>query len=919
MIGQRLLHYDIVDKLGEGGMGVVYKARDTHLDRFVAIKVLPAERVADPTRKARFVQEAKAASALNHSNILHVYDIGKSEDTDFIAMEYVDGKTLGQLIGRKGLKLGDALKYGAQIAAGLAKAHATGIVHRDLKPANVMVSSDGIVKLLDFGLAKLIEPGGSESQAPTRTMQPHTEEGTIVGTVAYMSPEQAEGKPVDARSDIFSFGSVLYEMMTGRRAFQGESKLATLSAILRHEPPPVSTLVEEIPPELAKLIHRCLRKDPERRLQHLADVKLALEDLIEESDSGKLLHPNAEPPRKPGRRTLITAAAVVVAVAAVAVLALWFDKSGVSAQPAPLRRMTSDNGLTTDPALSPDGRLLAYASDRAGGDNLDIWIQQADGGSAPLRLTTYPADESELSFSPDGNQIAFRSERDGGGIYTIAALGGEPRLIAKEGRQPRFSPDGSRIAYVVGRGGAGGIAVGEIMVSAVLGGAPERVVGFPDCASHPVWSSDGKFILYATGCYRPDDWGIVSSEPGLRAPPIVVPLAEMKRRAGLADVVPSVWGATNEVLFSAKAGDSSHVFQTRLSPPSSLSQAWRLNASPKRLTAGTEIAERPALASAASPSKGRRLAFASTTRSENLWSLALDTTRPGAAGKLVRLTEGRAFHVFPSVSGDGTKLAYITHSAYNDEVWFMDLRNGKRVLLSNHISLKFKPIMHQDGSRVIYESKENATTSLAGESTIYGVALSGGAPEKLCERCSWPYDWSVDQKRIFMIHYYKDSVTGKIVNLDTGKRSVFSERPGTELYQFHWSPDGHSIVFLGVKKGQSRLWVAPITNDLDPPESDWIPITDGSASVDKPAWSPDGNWIYALSSRDGYYCVWAYPLDPATKKPAGNPVPVFHSHSARQSLRNANLVSQELSVARDKIAFNQGEITGNIWMTELEP
>lgn len=291
MIGRRLLHYEITEKLGEGGMGVVYKARDTHLDRFVAIKVLPAERVADPTRNARFVQEAKAASALNHPNILHIYDIGQSGSTDFIAMEYVDGKTLGQLIGRKGLKLGDALKYGAQIAAGLAKAHAAGIVHRDLKPANVMVSSDGVVKLLDFGLAKLTEPAEPDPEAPTWTMKPHTEEGTIVGTVAYMSPEQAEGKPVDARSDIFSFGSVLYEMVTGRRAFQGESKLATLSAILRHEPPPVSTLVAEMPPELEKLIQRCLRKDPARRFQHMDDVRIAETDKALRSDSSSASRP----------------------------------------------------------------------------------------------------------------------------------------------------------------------------------------------------------------------------------------------------------------------------------------------------------------------------------------------------------------------------------------------------------------------------------------------------------------------------------------------------------------------------------------------------------------------------------------------------------------------------------------------------
>jgi serine/threonine protein kinase len=233
MTGHRLLHYEILERLGEGGMGVVYKARDTHLDRFVAIKVLPPERTADAARKARFVREAKAASALNHPHIVTIHDISSEGGRDFIVMELVTGKTLDELIGRKGLKLNEALKLGAQIADALAAAHAAGIVHRDLKPANLMVSDSGAVKVLDFGLAKLTESATeSDQDAPTRTVRAQTEEGAVVGTAAYMSPEQAEGKRLDARSDIFSFGAVLYETITGRRAFPGESTAATLSAIL---------------------------------------------------------------------------------------------------------------------------------------------------------------------------------------------------------------------------------------------------------------------------------------------------------------------------------------------------------------------------------------------------------------------------------------------------------------------------------------------------------------------------------------------------------------------------------------------------------------------------------------------------------------------------------------------------------------
>ena len=278
-------------------MGLVYRAFDTHLDRPVAIKILRADATTNPERKRRFVQEAKAASALNHPNIIHIYDISSSGDTDFIAMEFVAGKTLHQLIGKNGLPLRDTLKYSIQIADALARAHSAGIVHRDLKPANIIVGEDGRVKLLDFGLAKLTETtvdAAVDSEADTATMiareDVQTEEGVIVGTVAYMSPEQAEGKKVDARSDIFSLGSVLYEMVTGRRPFEGANKISTLSAILHEEPRPLAEVAPDLPAELDKIIWRCLRKDPERRAQHAGDIKLALEELREDSASGKLSH-----------------------------------------------------------------------------------------------------------------------------------------------------------------------------------------------------------------------------------------------------------------------------------------------------------------------------------------------------------------------------------------------------------------------------------------------------------------------------------------------------------------------------------------------------------------------------------------------------------------------------------------------------
>ena len=907
MIGRSLLHYRVESLLGQGGMGVVYRALDTKLNRPVAIKVLPHEAVADPARKKRFVQEARAASALNHPNIITIHDIDTTERVDFIVMEYVPGKSLDHMIPRRGLPLGEVLQYAIEIADALAAAHAAGIVHRDLKPANIMVTDKGHVKVLDFGVAKLVEPGEVNECASTKTAQAQTEEGTIVGTAAYMSPEQVEGKPVDARSDIFSFGVVLYEMVTGRRPFQGETKMATLTAVLHTEPQPVSEAAEGVPRELDRVIASCLRKDRNRRLQHMDDIKIALEELKADSESGKLAAPAGELRVRPKRLGwMMAAGAVLVAAGAGAVV--WFGGSGGPAAQSPLIRLTSDTGLTTDPALSPDGKLVAYSSDRGGADNLDIWVKQVEGG-APLRLTSDSAHEYEPSFSPDGNRIVFRSERDSGGIYTIPSLGGDPRLIAKGGREPRFSPDGARMAFVTGGGGLSGGARGGLFVIPSLGGTPQRWVSDDVGAARPVWSPDGKFVLFATGIYRPDDWGVVLSDSGSQAVPVVVPLDEFKKKTGLADLIPYEWMPGNRILFVAKSGDSSHLFEIGISAPGLTTQQWRLDSSAKRLTAGTEQTERPSFAAAGPRTGARRLAFASLVRSERIWSLDLDTNQPRAGGTVQPLTQESGFQIFPSISRDGTKLVFVSHAAYNDEVWLLDLTTGKKLLLSNEVSAKLKPIIHADGSRVMWEDYRIRAN--------YGVPASGGVPEKLCDECGFPWDWSADHTRI--LHYgFKSSVVASMVNLETGNRRLFLESPGRSVYGFRWSPDSRWIVFQAKNAaGRTQLYVAPFTGDQGPSETAWIPITDGSTIEESPKWSPDGNWIYSFSNRDAFDCIWAYPLDPRTKRPSGKAIAVFHSHGSRLSLRNANQISREMSVARDRIVFNQGEIAGNIWMTEI--
>jgi len=356
--GAKIGPYEVLSQLGAGGMGEVYKARDGRLDRFVALKVLATATLQDPERKRRFVQEARAASALNHPSIVTIYDIGNDDGVDYLAMEMIPGKPFDQLIPRNGLALGEILRYGAQIADALSKAHAAGIVHRDLKPANVMVTPEGLVKVLDFGLAKLVEHGAPEDSA-TRSMA-LTDKGTIMGTAAYMSPEQAEARPTDCRSDIFSLGAMLYEMATGQHAFHGASQMATLSAVLRDEPKPISQLTTGLPQELSRIISRCLRKDPDKRFQHAADVRVALEELKEESQSGDLPSPDA--PRSAIRNWWRWAAAFALLAA---------------------------GGMA--------GYFIIGKVGRGTGEKM----------LAPAPLTSYPGEQIAPSFSPDGNQVAF--------------------------------------------------------------------------------------------------------------------------------------------------------------------------------------------------------------------------------------------------------------------------------------------------------------------------------------------------------------------------------------------------------------------------------------------------------------------------------------------------------------------------------
>ena len=544
--------------------------------------------------------------------------IGATSEIDFIAMEYVSGQTLDRLIGPRGIPLPLALDYAVQISDALSTAHEVGIIHRDLKPANVMITERREVKLLDFGLAKLIEPPTNEF-AVTETVGPQTDEGRIMGTVAYMSPEQAHGKELDARSDIFSFGVVLYEMLCGQRPFQGGSPIEILSAIIQREPKPISELRPELPRDLERIVALALRKQPDRRFQHMADVKVELQALKEESDAGTISAvTGVSGPR--ARRRIPVALAAILGIVTIAAVLWYVSRPKPTTERSSLIRLTSDSGLTTDPALSLDGKLLAFASNRGGNGHLNLWVRQVAAGE-PIRLTVHDADDSEPCFSPDGAYIAFHSETDGG-IYVVPALGGEARLLARPGRRPRYSPDGKWITYWVG---PTHVPMGEIYVVPSAGGSARKLQFRPvlPMAKYPVWSPDGALLLFLAGESalesRTLDWWIASVDDGRAVKTGAFDALRRQQLAASMFTAPQEW-RSDQVLFSARAGDSTALWRIPLSVTSR-----QITHSAKQITFSTGLHISPSTAA------GGRLAFASVAENIDIWSLPVDANQGKSA------------------------------------------------------------------------------------------------------------------------------------------------------------------------------------------------------------------------------------------------------------------------------------------------
>jgi eukaryotic-like serine/threonine-protein kinase len=897
----RIGRFQVTHQLGVGGMGVVYAAVDERLARRVALKVLQPDAV-DEEHRRRLLWDARAASVLNHPNIVCVYEAGAERGIDYVAMELVSGRTLAEVLETDPPPQAKLIGYAIQIAAALEAAHAVGIVHRDLKPSNVMITDSGVAKLMDFGLAKSAGPALVDASAPP------TLEGRLAGTVAYMSPEQAEGGELDFRSDIFSFGSLLYEMLTLRRAFSGGSAVSVLAKIIHAEPPHANAILPALDPRLEEIVGRCLRKNRERRFQSMAEVKVRLQEVLEEATGA------AAPLAVVGQRRppVMTFAAVALLAAATGFGAYRWLRPTETVAPAPvLSRLTWDGGLTTSPAISPDATLLAYASDRAGRGDLDIWVQRM-GGSDPIRLTSDPADDSRPTFSPDGTRVAYRSERDGGGVYVAPSLGGTERLLVPGCRDPEYSPDGRTIACWMGDvGGAFYPGTARIALVPATGGQPRAFR--PDFASaaFPLWTPDGKALIFlgrkapvTAGASIVDWWTAPEGADGERATGALRLFSESHLVApeGLFWIRPEAWfDGGRRLLFTARHVDATNIWSVEVDDRAALSGP------PRPMTIGAAVQVSP---KAATKSDLSSFAFASLTVDVQLRRLPLwaEASRGGAPERLLPTLSQIGS---PSISADGRLLVFSARQPDGYRIVSVDTATSEQRTVTTVESSEFvRTIVSGDGTHIVYSA--NGANRVG-----YRMAIRRGVPEPICERCGWPTHVNVNGTEAIFESAGSDE---RLLLWSGGKtRPLLAEPDAENRMQFggRFSPDGRWIAFCaGSRTSPDRqIIVVPNAPDRALRPDEWIAISDRSTSDREPYWSPDGRRVYFLSDRDGFRCIWARPLDPRTARPTGPAYPVAHFHHARELLRapTASAGAIGLSASRDSLIFTVASSSGNIW------
>ena len=820
--------YEVAAILGAGGMGEVYRARDTTLDRDVALKILPERFALDGERLMRFEREARVLATLNHPNIAQIYGVSESSGNRALVMELVGGATLAERIGRGPLPAEEALAIARQVADALEAAHEKGIVHRDLKPGNIKLTLEGTVKVLDFGLAKALGKGAEADPAESPTVTASaTRGGVVLGTAAYMSPEQARGRAVDKRTDIWAFGCVLYELLTGQRVFAGQSLSDTMAAVLGREPD-WTLLPPALPAAIRRLLQRCLEKDPKRRLHDIADARIELDDAM----AGRMYAPAAgdAPARRARywRALAIAASCAALLLAALAIATRWRGAPGVAGIEwatgnIAAAQLTNYGGLETSAAIAPDGRTFAFVSDHAG--TPDIWLRQVSGGE-PVRLTADDARESDLIYSPDGETIYFtRVEGTDRSIWRMSALGsGLQRLVANAHR-PASSPDGSALAYYTADRN-GGIA---LVVGDRTGGNPRTLARGLTGLSPPRWSRDGGRLSYLQeGLWAPKNLFVVDVERGdVRQ---VTQFTKADEGIGSHDWLPgNRYLAVSYLAAGSEGGEDLGIFDIQTGSLSRLTfnvggqsfQHVSLSADGSRLMAtsflhrhglwkvplGADPDESGRLAvrviddthdpSWISVSRdGRTLLFAGTfTGGRHAWTMALD----GAAEpRQVTATPGlNVLH--PAVSPDGTRVTFASTMSGVSDIWLQNVDGSGLRQLTSDAHPDAWPVWSPDGRVIAFQSLRD------GRYQAWHVASAGGRAEQLWDGF-FRADWirKPGGNGTWLASWFG----GSLRLYDFERRTVVWEKPIVGVGAPVFSPDGR-FVSIEAREGRRRssIWI----------------------------------------------------------------------------------------------------------------
>jgi serine/threonine protein kinase len=700
LIDQTLGNYTVISILGVGGMGEVYLARDTRLKRKVALKLLPPQYTSDPTRIKRFEREALAASALNHPNIITIYEIGEDEGKHFIAAEYVEGRTLRETLSAGRAQVKEAVEIAIQICSALSTAHEAGIVHRDIKPENVMLRRDGYVKVLDFGLVKLTErhkSAGATNASDADLGQ--TNPGAVLGTVRYMSPEQALGQEVDRRSDIFSLGVSLYELVTGVPPFKGGSTAATLDAIVHHRPLPVTEVCKDLAPELERIINRALEKDRELRYQTAGDLRAELKRLqremdSEELDAAKRSTPESSIPRKEKWWARLPAAVLAVTALMVATTLGWRYLNSEARQPATnwsdarFTQLTGLPGRESNACVSPDGQTVVYS--RLINGQWEIFSQRISG-SVAINLSNHPASDGDVVISPDGERIAFFSTRDGGGIFVMDAMGENVRRITHEGREPDWSPDGKELVYSTLFGGnifSRIVIGGRLWAVNVETGAKRKLEAGPD-AVQPKWSPHGHRIAY---------WGLrgasqrdIFTIPAAGGEPI--PVTDDADEDGS-----PVWSPDGKYLyFSSNRNGRLGIWRVAIDELSG-----KTLGKPELVPTQSGYSHELSVSA-----DGKRMVYTARRETANIFRVAFDAKRGVVTSAPVQVTfsPGRALNF--SLSPNGQSVAYYNNGDPQFDIFVSKVDGSATQQVTNDDHKDWSPRWSPDGSRLAFFSNRS--------------------------------------------------------------------------------------------------------------------------------------------------------------------------------------------------------------------